>query len=224
MTELQAAIVPKEETLPQPILWTSTLRRSKSLGSLSFKFPFVTNSNTPEDTQDTISVYDLEPASVLLPSISSLGLSFQADVNRRFHVHGFEELKRCRGTCSSQLSSTSEVNCTGYAVIEQDEETRGAASALMELFTQNAPSSPIRSQTAANVLLPTLSKIVSTSAASVCSSSPSGQNLFLVLNRNSHKPLSSDFEIAGGDSQMMEVAKQNILKPNTFAVRRGIWP
>jgi hypothetical protein len=206
MTELQAAIVPKEATRPEPVLWTSTLRRSKSLDSLSFKFPVVTNNCVDidncvdlEDTPNTISGINQEPSRALLPSISSLGLLFQADVNRGFHVHGFEELKRCRGYHSSplQLSSKGEVNYTGYTVMEQDEEARGAASALMELFTQNVPMNPSYSQTAANVLLPSL-KLASMSAAGA-SCSPAGQNILLALSifSNQHEvcPLSSKFQV-----------------------------
>ncbi len=176
MTELQAAILPKEEPLPEPILWTSTLRRSKSFSSFHFKFPVV--SKDFEETANTISEHDSKPAYESLPSISSLGLSFQENTNRGFHVHGFEELKRCRGTSGMnrsspfQLSSQSEANSTGYCVNDHDEETRGAASALMELFKQNAPNNLACSQTAANVLAPSL-KLVSTSVAALCSS-PSG--------------------------------------------------
>eukprot|EP00286_Rhodomonas_abbreviata_P010989 CAMPEP_0181324238 /NCGR_PEP_ID=MMETSP1101-20121128/20244_1 /TAXON_ID=46948 /ORGANISM="Rhodomonas abbreviata, Strain Caron Lab Isolate" /LENGTH=289 /DNA_ID=CAMNT_0023432383 /DNA_START=136 /DNA_END=1002 /DNA_ORIENTATION=+ len=97
---------------------------------------------------------------VVLPSLASLGLSLPAQ------QHGYEELKRGRGlngklpTSSSNSSLSNMVAGNGTDVYgatsqgspvpaahgheggsdHQDDETRGAASALIELFSQQGPN------------------------------------------------------------------------------------
>lgn len=95
----------------------STMRRSKSMDALN---EFGEPSPSPQVGR---------AESVVLPSLSSLGLSFAAQ------QHGYEELKRGRGLHGKLPTSSSNSSLVG--MVEgggQDDETRGAASALMELF------------------------------------------------------------------------------------------
>jgi hypothetical protein len=157
LTELEAAIGPKEEPVSAQIFLAATMRRTKSLGSLHIKIPAVTKSDL-EDSESQ-NEENLEAARSLLPSLSSLGLSFPVEVNGSFRTHEYEELKRSRGLCG-KLPHSSIQQCSFLEVREndshkeQDEEARGAASALMDLFKQHSPNKWMHEDAASRVFLP----------------------------------------------------------------------
>jgi hypothetical protein len=164
MTELQAAIAAgsvksQEEELQSPTvkLEIISLRRSKSMGSLSQ--PQVFSSNvlaTLSGLEDRIEGQSpTEPTQMLLPSLSSLGLSIPAG---HPGCHGYEELKRSKGVTGSNpslcSSPQSQQQCARQPSSSHDEETRGAAAALMDLFRQQ-PTAPVNSYSANFTSIPT---------------------------------------------------------------------
>jgi hypothetical protein len=150
MTELQAAIaagnsISKEEQLQSVGLKSEmvSLRRSKSMGSLaqqSFKGSMMLHG--ADDGNEGQPSSPTEPTQMLLPSLSALGLSFPGGHGQS---HGFEELKRSRGSINGNSNYCSSPSSPHHSMrhgsIGHDEETQGAAAALMDLFRQNPPAS-----------------------------------------------------------------------------------
>ena len=194
MTELQAAIAAGSVKSHEEELQSSdskcemiTLRRSKSMGSLSQPPPFGFGSSLAtlpglEDRNEDQS--PTEPTQMLLPSLSSLGLSIPAGHPK---CHGYEELKRSRGATGSNpslcTSPPSQQPCSRHSSSGHDEETRGAAAALMDLFRQQ-PTAPVNSYSAnftsysipasSNTALPSLQDLMSHSNVNFGTPSSSG--------------------------------------------------
>ena len=176
MTELQAAIAagsvrPQEEEIKSSTFKGEImlLRRSKSMGNLSLppqSFPAATLPDLEDRLEGSSPT---EATQMFLPSLSSLGLSIPGDHTMS---HGYEELKRSRGSCGTNQSFCSSPpghqNISRQSNSGQDEETRGAAAALMDLFRQQ-PTTPVGSSTnfvsypSQNKALPSLQDLMSNS-------------------------------------------------------------
>ena len=190
MTELQAAIAAgsaaSQEEQIQPVglkCEMVSLRRSKSMGSLSQQnFNLGMMSPGTEDGNEGQPSSPTEPTQMLLPSLSSLGLSFPGGHGQ---PHGFEELKRSRGSITGNSNYCCSPPSQHHSMRHpagNDEETKGAAAALMDLFRQN-PGASINSFTAnytpyavppQNPGLPSLQDLFAQSSAKFGTAQPAG--------------------------------------------------
>jgi hypothetical protein len=191
MTELQAAIaagsaVSQEEQLQSTSLKCEmvSLRRSKSMGSLVQQNSLVSMmSPGADDGNEGHTPSPTEPTQMLLPSLSSLGLSFPGGHSQ---AHGFEELKRSRGSISGNsnycCSPPSHHHPMRHGSVGHDDETKGAAAALMDLFRQN-PGASINSFSsnfssyavpAQSPSLPSLQDLLAQSNSNFGTSQPAG--------------------------------------------------